>query len=109
MGLNKRLQELIEEEGVTQYELAEKLQVPQSTISRIINSITTKPSERVLNALAYHFNVNPEWLQTGEGEKELNKVQILERENAILTETNRNLTETVKTLSETIKNLTSKQ
>ena len=61
MFLNEKLAELREDMGLTQEELAEKINVGRSTISGYENG-TSQPSYSVLIQLANFFHVNLDYL-----------------------------------------------
>ena len=53
--------------GLTQVEFAEKLGMTQAGVSAI-ESGRVKTSDRMIQILSNTFNINAEWLRTGEGE-----------------------------------------
>jgi transcriptional regulator with XRE-family HTH domain len=63
-----RLKQLIENKNITAYEVAFRTGISQATLSRILNSNTSKMNIRNLDLLTNYFNVNRTWLLTGEGE-----------------------------------------
>ncbi len=65
---NKRLQMLIDNKRVTPYYLSKATGVSQATISRLKSDVTAKPNISTNKKIADYFNVNEEWLLTGEGE-----------------------------------------
>ena len=65
--MNSRLKMIRKELGVTQDVIAQKLGIGKSALSMIETGRATL-SERNKNILVQEFNVNPEWLETGEGE-----------------------------------------
>ena len=65
--MNKRLKELRRELRLTQQEFADKLKVPRNTIAGYEVG-KSNPSDAAVNNICREFNVNEEWLRTGEGE-----------------------------------------
>lgn len=59
---------LIDNKRVTPYYLSKATGVSQATISRLKSDVTTKPNISTNKKIADYFNVNEEWLLTGEGE-----------------------------------------
>lgn len=59
---------LIDNKRVTSYYLSKATGVSQATISRLKSDVTAKPSISTNKKIADYFNVNEEWLLTGEGE-----------------------------------------
>ncbi len=64
--INKRIDVLLNELGMTKTAFAEKLKVSQSYISKLI--VKGSPSDRLVEDICEKFNVNEEWLRTGNGE-----------------------------------------
>lgn len=64
--INKRIEVLIENLGITKTAFAEKLNVTQPYISKLIK--TGVPSDRLVEDICQKFNVNEEWLQDGDGD-----------------------------------------
>lgn len=64
-----RLRELIEEKGVTPYEVSKMTGISQATLSRILNNNTTKLNIQNITILSEYFAVSYDWLSTGKGEK----------------------------------------
>jgi transcriptional regulator with XRE-family HTH domain len=69
MGLGKRVEELIENKGVTAYEVSVKTGISQASLSRIINNNTAKLKISSIDILADYFNVSRDWLKSGVGNK----------------------------------------
>lgn len=65
MELSKRIQDLIDNKGVTPYEVSVKTGISQSTLSRILNNNTQKMSIKNTSLLAKYFDVEESWLTTG--------------------------------------------
>lgn len=70
---------LRKELNLTQKQLADKIHISRSNLAGIENG-SVNLSERVANDISREFNVNLEWLKTGEGEmfKEPNSPEELE-------------------------------
>lgn len=64
--LPERLKKVLDEKGITQYQLAEMINTTQGAISNIIMGKTQKP--RNLLDIANALGVDPNWLQNGVGE-----------------------------------------
>lgn len=73
MEIFERIVQLISDKGVTPYKISADTGINQAILSRIINGTTKKPQYSTLKILAEYFNVSLEWLQTGEGEKQIPK------------------------------------
>lgn len=67
--LSDRIRLLIDEKGVTPYEISRMTGVSQSTLSRILSGTTTKLSIDNITLLAGYFNVSYDWLSTGKGDR----------------------------------------
>ena len=65
--LNKRISYLIEQLGIKKTTFAERLNVSQPYISQLCAG-TSNPSDRTISDICREFNVNEEWLRTGQGE-----------------------------------------
>lgn len=65
MTLSERVKKLIEDKGVTPYEVSVKTGVSQSTLSRVLNENTLKLSLKNTEMLAKYFNVSEEWISSG--------------------------------------------
>lgn len=76
--MNTRLKELRQALGLTQQEFADSIGLKRNTIAtyEIGKSF---PSERTISDICREFNVNEEWLRTGEGEpfRKLNRNQTI--------------------------------
>lgn len=64
--LRTRITKVVEESGLTQTEFGKRLNLSQTTVSKLMNG-TQNPSERTLIDIANKFDVEEEWLRTGEG------------------------------------------
>ena len=69
MKLNDRVKQLINEKGVTVYEVSVRTGISQATLSRILNNSTAKMMLYNIYKLADYFNVSRDWLNSGKGEK----------------------------------------
>jgi len=74
MGLGQRVKQLIDNKGLTAYELSVITGISQGSLSRIINSNTKKLAIRNIEVLANYFKVSPDWLRTGAGESPIREV-----------------------------------
>lgn len=83
--INRRIEKLIEELGITKTAFAEKIKVTQPYISKLISGNGT-PSERLIEDICEKFGVNETWLRTGEGEmfEELTEQQKILKYTALL-------------------------
>lgn len=65
--LGKRLKQIRMESGLKQGEFAKRIKISQGALSDFEREF--KPmAERYIKLICYEFNVNQEWLLTGEGE-----------------------------------------
>jgi transcriptional regulator with XRE-family HTH domain len=65
--MDKRLQQFLDAENITQAQLAEKLGVARAGISHILSG-RNKPGFDFLEAMAVHFpDISMDWLLTGKG------------------------------------------
>jgi SOS-response transcriptional repressor LexA len=67
MTVKKRLAELIKKLNLTQQRFAQEIGVSQPTISDWINKPNVNPSTESLTKISNAFNINLNWLLTGEG------------------------------------------
>lgn len=67
--INKRIEKIVNESGLTKTAFAKQLNVSQQYISKLIK--TGEPSELFKDALCSSFNINRDWLETGEGDMSL--------------------------------------
>mgnify|MGYP004473173735 FL=1 len=65
--MNERIKELRKSLGLTQLEFGEQVGVKANTIGNYEIGLRT-PSDAVIRAICREFNVNENWLRTGEGE-----------------------------------------
>lgn len=65
--MNERLKKLRKTLDMTQQEFADKLRVPRNTIGGYEVG-KSNPSDAAVNNICNTFNVNEDWLRTGEGE-----------------------------------------
>lgn len=65
--LNERINYLIKSLRMKKTAFAEKLNVSQAFVSQLCSGVK-QPSERTIQDICTKFNVNEEWLRTGEGE-----------------------------------------
>lgn len=65
--INERIARCIEALGVKKTYFAQKLNVSQAFITRMTKGVSN-PSDRTISDICREFNVNEEWLRTGEGE-----------------------------------------
>lgn len=64
--INDRIKKLINSIGKTKTEIAKTLDVTPAYLSKLIKTGT--PSDMFISNLCRNYNVNEEWLRTGEGE-----------------------------------------
>ncbi len=68
MKIHERIKEIRVDQGLSQSKFGEKLGITRDMLSNIeYNRVTPKPI--FINHLCETFNVNKDWLLTGEGEK----------------------------------------
>lgn len=65
--LNERIDYLIKSLGMKKTAFAEKLNVSQAFVSQLCSGVK-QPSERTIRDICTKFNVNEDWLRTGNGE-----------------------------------------
>lgn len=65
--MNDRIKEIRKSLGLTLEKFGERLGVTKTTISRIENGINNV-TEQMKKSICREFNINEDWLQTGEGE-----------------------------------------
>lgn len=65
--MESRIKQIRKAKGLTQTEFGSILGVKGNTITGYENGIRT-PSDAVIKAICREFNVNEDWLRTGEGE-----------------------------------------
>ena len=80
-SVKDRLEQLMQVLGIkSQTEFARRVGVSRTTITEILNGKNT-PSLSTLNLISKTFNVNPEWLKTGQGEMFLKEEDIYTHPN----------------------------
>jgi DNA-binding helix-turn-helix protein len=106
MTFGERLRQVIENKGITPYQLSAKTNVSQATLSRILANSTTKPSIKTVEVIADYLQISREWLLTGNGDMHTKSESDASFSDllAVIVSQQR----TIENLSETIKNLTSK-
>lgn len=67
--LGSRIRQVLGEKGLTQSQLARMVNVKQQTISYICAPDSPATASRYAPAIAQALGVNPNWLQSGEGDK----------------------------------------
>jgi len=65
--MNERIKELRKTLGLTLEKFGERLGIKKNTVSQIENGINSITDQMFL-AICREYNVNPDWLRTGEGE-----------------------------------------
>lgn len=66
--MNKRLKELRKTLGLTQQQFASDIGLGKSSIGNIENGVINL-TDRNISVICSKYNVNEQWLRTGEGEK----------------------------------------
>lgn len=66
--LGERLGLLIEKLGITKTAFAEKLNITQPYVTKLLRN--GNPSDRLIEDICEKFNVNEDWLRTGSGGEE---------------------------------------
>jgi len=65
--LNERIKEIRKEKKLSQKEFAKNINLSQNHLSSIENNVRST-TERIINDICKTYNVNKNWLLTGEGE-----------------------------------------
>jgi phage repressor protein C with HTH and peptisase S24 domain len=65
--MGNRIKELLDKKDMSQAELARQVGTKQQTISYIVRGDSASQTSRYTNKIAGVLGVNPQWLQTGEG------------------------------------------
>lgn len=65
--MNERILQIIKSAQITKTEFARRLNVSQAFVSQICSG-ASNPSERTIADICREFDVNEQWLRTGEGE-----------------------------------------
>ena len=86
MTIGDRLSRLLEQQNISQAELADMLDIGQPTISKICKNSTKK--SKYLPEIAAILNVNIEWLLHGVGEKDP-KGSVISSQSSLLQQTNK--------------------
>lgn len=68
--MNNRIREIRKDHSLTQAEFGERIAVKANTVTGYENGLRT-PSDAIIFSICREFNVNEDWLRTGEGEKYL--------------------------------------
>lgn len=66
-GINNRIKEIRQSKGLTQSQFSEIIGLSRNYIA-LIEIGERVPSDRTISDICREFNVNEEWLRTGEGE-----------------------------------------
>ena len=66
--LLQRFERLFADLGINQMDVSRKTGFTQPYISQILSGTKTNPSRRFYYSVSREFNVNPEWLITGNGD-----------------------------------------
>ena len=66
-NIGKRIGTVIEVLGIKRVQFAERIKVDQSFISQLVSG-KRNPSDRTVADICREFNVDENWLRTGEGE-----------------------------------------
>lgn len=69
MPINTQIDLLIKKINIKKVDFAKKLKIDQSYVTRLIKG-DNLPSERLIDDICREFNVNKNWLLTGEGGEE---------------------------------------
>ena len=64
--LRDRLSYLIDNKSITPYAIWRETGISQATLSNILNGKTKRASGKTLELLSKYFNVNKEWLRSGD-------------------------------------------
>ena len=65
--INERIAQIIKTSGLTRSSFAEKINVSPAFITQLCSG-SSFPSNRTMSDICRVFNVDPVWLETGEGE-----------------------------------------
>lgn len=68
MTTGQRLATIMKDAGLNQLEFAEELKISHSAVNRLVNDVQPL-RESTLELLVLKFNVNKEWVLTGEGSR----------------------------------------
>lgn len=75
--IKQRIKEMRESLGLTQIEMSKRLGISQAHYSLLENG-DMPISRKHIKAICYEFNVNPNWIERGEGEIHSYKLEQLE-------------------------------
>lgn len=67
ISTKERIKQIRKKEGLTQTQFGERIGVKGNTITNYETGLRT-PTDAVLKSICREFNVNEDWLRTGEGE-----------------------------------------
>ena len=65
--INERIALCIEKLGIKKTHFAQRLNVSQAFVTQMTKGVS-RPSDRTISDICREFNVDEEWLRTGEGE-----------------------------------------
>ena len=65
--IGERINRILNESGLKKVEFAKAIGIDQSYVPKIISG-EKKPSDRVIDCICSKFNVNKEWILSGDGE-----------------------------------------
>lgn len=65
--MKNRIKKIRKDKGLTQVEFGEKIGVKGNTVTNYENGLRN-PTDAILHSICREFNVNEEWLRTGQGE-----------------------------------------
>lgn len=66
MTINDRINWVIQDKGLKQKDIAEKILISRAAVSKICSG--TNPSTQTVSLFCQEFNVNRDWLENGVGE-----------------------------------------
>ena len=72
--MNERIKKIRKEVGLTQQEFAEAIKVKRNTVATYEMGRSI-PSDAAISLICREFDVNEEWLRTGEGEMFIEKTK----------------------------------
>lgn len=72
--LSQRIRKVIDTIGIKKTVFAEKLNISQAFVSQMCSG-TSQPSDRTIADICRTFDVNEDWLRTGEGEMFVQKTR----------------------------------
>jgi len=105
MTIGERIKNIMDRNQMTAYSLAKLIKKDKGTISNYINN-RTKPNADFLEPFAELYNLNIQWLVTGEGPILTEKgYQIIEEQQLALEPRENFFTHNPKEMMDTIKNL----